>query len=264
MRLFSLALIFGCLSAPAFADELTDAQKLWDSKQFSAAFAAFSKLAAAGNANAQLQLGEMYGFGEGTPEDLGQARSWLDKAAKAGHPEAANSLALVEQRAARKADIAYYVSKFDGGSARYERFNCKRPELPDVSTSRSAIKKVNESIKDWRTCYEGFADNLNRVATPQQTIPADVLNVMNNEEFKQASQHIAKTYEDISNNAQKEGEEFYKNINNWMTRTTAYLEKSRESNDPDVQRLMAENQVFSKSNLEVIQSKPASNTTRRK
>ena len=265
MRKLTIALVLSCLSLPAFADELADAQKLWDNKQFSAAFAAFSQLAAAGNPTAQLQLGEMYGFGEGTAEDLAQARNWLDKAVKSGHPEAANSLALVNQRAARKSDISYYMGKFDGGAARYENFGCKRPALPEVSASRVAIKEVTDSIKDWRDCYDKFAAHLNQVAAPEKTISADVLNLMNNEEFKQASRHIGETYEKISSMAQQEGTDFYKDVDNWMARTTAHLEKVRNGQDPETRRLLAENQYFMRNYAETVQNRPAQPpSTRRK
>ena len=252
MRKLSVVLVIGCLSSPAFADEFADAQKLWDNKQFSAAFAAFSKLAAAGNPNAQLQLGEMYGFGEGTSEDLAQARNWLDMAAKAGQPEAASSLALVNQRAARKSDIAYYMSKFDGGTARYENFRCTPPALPEVSSTRKNIEEVNAAIEQWRSCYDAFAANLNRVAAPDKTIPADVLNLMNNEEFQLASRHIGNTYVDISNSAQKNGAEVYKNINSWLERTTAYLKEKKDSDSQLMHMLRAQRQADSRNLSDAI------------
>lgn len=252
MRFLNYVVLLACLPMSALADELADAQKLWENKQFTAAFSAFTRLATAGNAGAQLQLGEMYGFGEGTAEDLAQARHWLDKAARAGHPEATSSLALVNQRAARKNDIAYYIGKFDGGGARFENFQCKQPALPQYSSDRNEIKAVNESITQWRSCYETFANNLERVAAPAKTIPADVISLMNNDEYQQASRHIGKIYTDIGNAAAKEGEDFYKNINDWMTRTAEFLEKSREGNDPTTQRLVSENASFVRNHNEAF------------
>lgn len=240
MRTLSFALVLGCLAVPAFADELADAQKLWENKQFTAAFTAFGKLAAAGNPAAQLQLGEMYGFGEGTKEDLAQARNWLEKAAKAGQPDAANSLALVNQRAARKADIGYYMDKFDGGTARYENFNCIAPTFPQVSDSKASIESVGVSIDQWKSCYTQFANNLNRVAGPEKTIPADVLNLMNNEEYQQASRHIGKTYDDIINIAQKNSSEVTANINGWVSRTGEYLKKKNVSDNQLMTMLRAQ------------------------
>ena len=248
MRKLSVVFLLCSLSVSALADELTDAHKLWENKQFVAAFAAFSKLAASGNPGAQLQLGEMYGFGEGTREDVAQDRIWLGEAAKAGHPDAANSLALVNQRAARKDEITYYTSRFDGGDARYEKFNCEQPVLPDSSQTQAEIQTVVASIDKWRACYDRFAVNLNRVAAPDKTIPADVLVLMNNEEFQQASHYIEQTYMDISKTAQKNGARVYENIDNWVSRTSGYLKKKQVA-DSSLMQILRSQRASDSSNM---------------
>ncbi|WP_317201136.1 hypothetical protein [Janthinobacterium sp.] len=54
MKTLSLALLLCAACAPAAADELADAQKLWDNKEFARAFQGFNALAGAGNSAAQL------------------------------------------------------------------------------------------------------------------------------------------------------------------------------------------------------------------
>src|SRR5690606_20905880 len=56
------------------------------------AFALYSEAAAAGDADAQVNLGLMYLDGRGTAPDLAQALHWTEQAAGQGHPIAHNNL----------------------------------------------------------------------------------------------------------------------------------------------------------------------------
>ena len=49
-------------------------------------------LAKAGHAEAQNSLGDMYYYGEGVPQDYGEAAKWYRLAAEQGHDEAQNNL----------------------------------------------------------------------------------------------------------------------------------------------------------------------------
>lgn len=63
------------LGVPALADDLADANKLLENKAYPQALAAFTKLANAGNAEAQFHLGEMYWYGEAGSVDLADRKS---------------------------------------------------------------------------------------------------------------------------------------------------------------------------------------------
>lgn len=223
----SLCLMMAC--GLVRADELSDAQKLWDNKDFSAAFQKFGKLAAAGNSSAQLQLGEMYGFGEGTPEDASKAAYWLKQAAAQGNPEASASMEVLRQRGAHKADIAYYTTTFEGGNVAYNRFNCTPPSVPAVSKSNVEIDATNTSINAWTECYGRFVINLNGVAEPVKTIPAEILKLMSNDEFIRASRLIEKTYIAIAANAKKDAENIESKISSWKFETEKFVSERNES-----------------------------------
>lgn len=58
------------------------------------AFAWFKKAAELGNAQAQVELAELYDAGEGVTQDTEQAVKWYEKAAEQGHEEAQLALGL--------------------------------------------------------------------------------------------------------------------------------------------------------------------------
>ena len=217
-----------CLG-PVRADELADAQLLWEKRDFARAFQSFSALAKAGNSTAQLQLGEMYGFGEGTPEDPGQAAYWLNQAAAAGNPEAAASLALVRERGAHRTEIAYYVSNFDGAAVSYAKQNCVRPVFPARSTTNAEIEVVNGAARAWRDCYGRFAAALNGALPATNTIPPALLKLMNNDEFKRAEQLIGTTYSRIAADAQAIADQIGAENEVWKRATEEYVATNNEA-----------------------------------
>lgn len=202
--------------------DLATAQKQWESRQFDAAFQNFKVLAEQGVPAAQLQLGEMYGFGEGTPEDLKQAEWWLDKALAAGQPEARDSLALVRERAAHKSDIAAYTRSFTGASLAYGKYNCVRPAVPLQSKNNADIARTNAAINRWRDCYATFSQRLNAALPVTNTIPPDIVKLMNNDEFQQASKLIEATYAKLAAEAQVVADEVAAETKTWAANTEAF------------------------------------------
>jgi flagellar hook-associated protein FlgK len=86
---------------------------------------------------------------------------------------------------------------------------------------------------------------------------------MNNEEFRQASHHIGNTYVDISNSAQKTGADIYKNINNWIERTTAYLKEANDSDKQLADILQAQRQAESRNLRDAVQQRAETPVRRR-
>jgi TPR repeat protein len=254
MKKTGLLVCLAIMLGTAYADELGEAQKLWENKNFGEAFKAFSKLAQAGNPVAQLQLGEMYGFGEGTKEDLAMATQWLEKAAQGGNKEASASLDLVRRRAAHKADIQRYAQKFDGGDARYEKFACASPNVPTVSKTAAEIKAVHAAVEAWRECYGRFAANLNTKTQATNTIPANVLELMNQEEFERASTHIGTVYTSIAQQAQVNADEITKNVAAWRLATEEYVTAYDKKNKAELMRLQIQNDVDAKAIYQMQQS----------
>jgi TPR repeat protein len=79
----ALALSFVCLAVPAWADGQVgvDAYKRGD---YTTALLEWRPLAEHGDVNAQYNLGVMYDFGKGVPQDFATARQWYEKARCAG------------------------------------------------------------------------------------------------------------------------------------------------------------------------------------
>lgn len=173
-------------TASVRADDLADGMKAWEKKDFPTALQIYTRLANAGNSEAQFQLGEMTGYGEGRAEDLALAEQWLAKAQANGHKDAAASIATMRQRGARKADIAYYTERYDGADVSLASRHCVAPQLPAASASRAEIKQVSDSLEAWTNCYNGFVAGLSAALPAGKTIPADVSKLMSTTEFDSA------------------------------------------------------------------------------
>jgi TPR repeat protein len=90
------ALIVVGLAAPAHAD-FYDGLEAYQRGDFAAALREWQPLAAAGNAEAQFQLGRLYAHGEGVARDERLAGEWYRKAAEQGHARAQNNLGVLHQ-----------------------------------------------------------------------------------------------------------------------------------------------------------------------
>ena len=73
-------------------------------------------------ATAEANLGSMYLNGFGVTRDVAQARSWLEKAAVQGNPNAKARLALLEQQ-----DDSPNQAAADSGGDASERSSANRP-----------------------------------------------------------------------------------------------------------------------------------------
>ena len=243
MKKIRLGLCLMAAFSVAHADELVDAQKAWDAKDFSTAFQLFTKLANQGNGVAQLQLGEMYGFGEGTPENAELAARWLERAVAAGTPDAAASLELVQQRKARKAEITYYTTNFSGANVAYDKFKCVNPVIPKVSTTNEDIASVNAAVNSWSECYGRFVKNMNGAIPVKNTIPVDVLNLMSQAEFQQADVLMSATYEKIASDAKKIADGIMLDNARWKAETEEYVSNSNDQQKAQIARLERLNEM---------------------
>ena len=77
----------------AVADTLEDAKAALGRKDYATALRLYRSLADKGDAAAQYNLGEMYAYGRGVPENRTEGVKWLRLAAEQGHVDAQTSLA---------------------------------------------------------------------------------------------------------------------------------------------------------------------------
>jgi uncharacterized protein len=230
------ALLFA-LPATVLADELADGMKAWERQDYQQAHAIFSKLAAAGNPEAQRQLGEMIGFGDGVPEDLAKAEEWLTRAQANGSKEAAASLQTLHQRAARKADIAFYVSKYDGAELGLGRYGCVKPHFPIYSETKADIRKTAAAMSAWQACYQRFVAGLGAALPPGKAIPEDVANIMSVTEFAAAKARMEQVYTALAADAKQQATSLVAANDTWVKETEVYAKGQKLSNDHDIDEL---------------------------
>jgi len=228
MKRITLALALGLVWQIAVADPLSDANALFEKKQYPQALKAYTLLANAGNVEAQQHLAEMYWYGEAGVIDDAQAQSWFQKAAAKGNKVSAEALEVMKQRVARKADIDYWVSKYDGADLRSGKYRCPAPRLPAVSKENAEIDAVSARIESWQNCYNAFVANLNAVTPLTRRIPADVSGLMKQGELDEAARHLQAVQETIAEDAKVSSKLVLADVAAWRTATENWV---KEHND---------------------------------
>ena len=92
LALTAIALL---LAAQAGAQSVRAGIEAWQKGDYGAAITAWRPLAAKGDADAAFNLGQAYRLGKGVPLSLASAQGWYEKAARAGHVDAATSLGIL-------------------------------------------------------------------------------------------------------------------------------------------------------------------------
>ncbi|MGF7149185.1 TPR repeat protein [Sphingomonas zeicaulis] len=83
----------------------------WTRSDYATAVSEWRKPAAAGNADAQYNLGQAYKYGRGVPADLKQAEDWFRRAAVQGHLQAADNYGLLLFQNNRRAEAMPWLEK---------------------------------------------------------------------------------------------------------------------------------------------------------
>lgn len=218
--LFCLSLL---LSTAVYADDLADANALFAKKSYPQALQMYTKLANAGNAEAQLHMGEMYLYGEAGSVDLPKAESWFKKSAAKGNKTAVAALEMMKQREVRKADMAYWMSKYDGAELKSGQYRCPTPRIPAISKQSDEIAAVSAKVEAWQTCYNGFVENLNAAKPLTKLIPKDVADLLTKEEMATATAHLDGVYSRIAEEARVSSKLLLADYAVWRSATGAYV-----------------------------------------
>jgi TPR repeat protein len=212
----------------AQADELTDANKLMEAKNYAGAMPLYVRLASAGNPAAQFRLGEIYWYGEGMPADTAKGDEWFRKASAAGYAEAKAALTLTTQRQARQKDIDYYVQGYDGADVALSNAKCVTPDIPARSTNKQEIKGVGDGIDAWMTCYNGFVQKLQELLPAGKAIPADLSNLMTDAEIGRASAQMDRAYSAVIQDARRQADKIVAARTAWQAGTNEYVSTENE------------------------------------
>lgn len=231
-----LGLGLALLGGGAMADEMADADRFAAAKDYTRALPIYAKLAAGGNAVAQLRLGELHWYGEGTPVDMPKGDELFRKAADAGVAEARQALRLTPQRAANQTKIDYYARQYAGADVRLDKFNCVKPVIPAVSTTAEDIKKTVASIEGWQNCYKGFVNNLTAQLPVGKAIPSDLQNLMTDEEIAAAVARMDKAYTTVAADAKVEAEAFLMAQDAWQEKTNTHVTSANAKTASDLEQ----------------------------
>lgn len=88
-------LLSASFAVPAVGGRFDDGISAYERGDYATAFKLFQPLADQGNAKAQHNLGVMYDYGRGIPQDYIKALTWYRRAAEQGIPEAQHNLGLM-------------------------------------------------------------------------------------------------------------------------------------------------------------------------
>jgi uncharacterized protein len=211
------------LCSAAYAGELEDANALFAKKSYPEALKLYTKLANAGNAEAQLHMGEMYLYGEAGKVDLPTAQAWFKKSAAKGNKTAIAALEMMKKREERKADIAHWMSGYDGADLTSGKFRCPIPRIPAMSKTNDEISAIAAKVAAWQECYNGFVANINEAAPLTKRIPKDVADLMTKEEMAAATTHLEQVHTNIVEGARVGSKLLLADYAVWRDATDAYV-----------------------------------------
>lgn len=211
------------LCGAAFAGELEDANALFEKKDYAGAMKLYTKLANAGNPDAQQALGQMYFYGEAGQVDEARAVELFKKAAAKGNKVAGASLELIEQRGKRRADIDYWIKGYDGADLKTGEYRCVAPRIPAMSKINEEIDRIGGAVKAWQECYNKYVTHLNNQMPLTKRIPADVQKLMNKEETKKSTAYLARLQENLSEEARVSSKLLLADFDAWRTATENYV-----------------------------------------
>jgi len=218
--LFCLSLLW---SGAVLADPLADANALFAKKSYAEALQMYTKLANAGNPEAQLHMGEMHLYGEAGAIDLVKAEAWFRKSAAKGNKTAIAALDMMKRRTERKADMEYWISKYDGAELKTGKYRCPAPRIPAMSKQNYEIAEVDKKMQVWQACYNAFVENLNAANPLSKKIPKDIADLLTKDESAQATAHLDKVYQDIVEEAKIASKLLMADFHMWRDATDAYV-----------------------------------------
>jgi len=216
------------LCGTALADELSDADALFAKKAYPEALQKYTKLANAGNVSAQQHLGEMYFYGEAGAVDTDKAALWWGKAAAKGNKVAIASLDMIKKREAHRADIDYWLTRYDGAELTGGDYRCPAPRFPSVSKVNEDIERYSTNMKDWEACHNRAVTHLNESLPLAKLIPKDVAPLLTKDETERAEAHLKEVGDRVAEDIKVAGNMVLADYNAWRTSTERWV---KEHND---------------------------------
>lgn len=213
------------IGGSAFAGELEDANALFEKKDYAGALKLYTKLANAGNPQAQQQLGQMYWYGEAGTVDEARAKGLFEQSAAKGNKVAADSLMIMQQRVERRAEIDYWIKGYDGAELQSGEYRCPSPRIPSVSKLNDEIERVNKLVTNWQDCYNKMVTNLNAQSPLTKRIPPDIAKLMNKQETEASTAYLEQVRQNIAEGAKVNSKMVLADFAAWRNATEAFVDQ---------------------------------------
>ena len=134
----------------ASADDLGNAKKALRAKEYDKAFPIYTKLANAGNAESAVPPGRDVLVWRRHRGRHGQVPGLAAESRRQRPQRRRETLAVLQKREQRAADIAYWTSGYKGEDLPPVKFACPMPAIPQVSKTNAEIKAISEAIATGR------------------------------------------------------------------------------------------------------------------
>jgi len=130
---------------------------------------------------------------------------------------------MMKQRELRKADLEFWMTKYDGAELKSGQYRCVAPRVPAVSKQNDEIAAVGAKVEAWKTCYNACVANLNAAKPLTKFIPKDVADLMTKDEMSVATAHLNEVYKDLIEEARVSSKLFLADYAVWRDATDAYV-----------------------------------------
>ncbi|MCU6500304.1 hypothetical protein LPN04_21140 [Rugamonas sp. A1-17] len=108
-------------------------------------------------------------------------------------------------RLARQAEIEYYTSRYDGADIALARFNCKPPNIP-MRPATAGGPALTQALAAWHDCYDQFLANYNAALPVGKSIPADLADLMTDEEMGAAQALMSQVFVQVADEAKRQAD----------------------------------------------------------
>lgn len=134
------------------------------------------------------------------------------------------------------AEVSYWTTTYAGDDLTSGQFACVKPAIPAVSTTNDDIRKTEQSIAVWETCYNGFVANFNDALPPGKRIPPEVAKKMTPAEMNAAQNRMAAVYEQVIAAAQSDAEAITRQREAWRLATQNHVATANDANNRKAQQ----------------------------
>ena len=109
-------------------------------------------------------------------------------------------------RLARRAEIDYYTSRYEGADIAFGQFNCRQPPVPMRLSTPAGGMEAARALAAWHGCYQRFLANYNAALPIGKTIPSDLADLMTDDEMRAAQAHMSQVFVRVASEAQRQAD----------------------------------------------------------